>query len=459
MFTSRPAADHRVARLLVVCVLLLGAASGLATPATTPATPTTSTGGVPAALPDAVASDPVARGWMTGAPPPANKTVRAGDGSFYRFPQLRWSFSHWRELFPTANISRGDGPVATLPRVAPANLDALEFTRADTGQAMTFAEALPAVYTDGIVVLHRGRIVYEKYFGALDEHRPHMCFSVTKSFFGTIAAMLVAEGALDENALVSRYLPELAQGGFGDATVRQVLDMTTAIDYSEDYGDPKSSFPAYARAVGLFPYPPGVTGPDDVYAYLRTLGKGGTHGDRFVYRSPNTDVVGWLIARVTGERPEVVLQQRLWARLGAEGDAFMALDRGGNAVAAGGLNARLRDLARFGEMMRLDGRFNGQQVVPAAVVTRIRQGADPAKFASAGYATLPGWSYRDQWWIAHDDHGVFMARGIHGQAIYVDPKAETVIARFSSHPVASTVTFDPVVLPAYRAVAEHLMRQ
>lgn len=456
MFTSRLAADRRVARLPALFVLMLGVASG---PAAAQATSTTSTGDVPP-WPDAVASDPVALGWMKGAPPPPDKTVRAGDGSFYRFPQSRWSFSHWRELFPTANVSRGDGPVAQLPRVTPANLDALEFTRSDTGQAMTFAEALPAVYTDGIVVLHRGRIVYEKYFGALDERRPHMCFSVTKSFFGTIAAMLVAEGALDENALVSRYLPELAQGGFGDATVRQVLDMTTAIDYSEVYGDPKSSFPAYARAVGLFPYPPGVTGPDDVYAYLRTLGKGGTHGDRFVYRSPNTDVVGWLIARVTGERPEVVLQQRLWSRLGAEGDAFMALDRGGNAVAAGGLNARLRDLARFGEMMRLDGRFNGQQVVPAAVVARIRQGADPAKFAaSAAYPTLSGWSYRDQWWIAHDDHGVFMARGIHGQAIYVDPKAETVIARFSSHPVASTVTFDPIVLPAYRAVAEHLMRQ
>ncbi|HET7202769.1 MAG TPA: serine hydrolase [Steroidobacteraceae bacterium] len=409
-------------------------------------------------LPDAAASDPVSLGWMQGTPPPPAKLIRTSDGSFYRFPHTRWSFSHWRELFPSSNVSRGEGPVAPLPRAnKPAELDAVSFTRTTGGEPMTFAQALPALYTDGIVVLHRGRIVYEKYFGALDERRPHIAFSVTKSFFGTLGAMLVAEGALDENAPVSRYIPELADSGFADATVRQVLDMTTALDYSEEYGNPKSSFVQYARAVGMFPYPPGVTGPDDVYSYLRTLPKAGTHGERFAYRSPNTDVVGWLVARATGRRPEVVLQERLWSQLGAEADAYMALDRAGNATAAGGFNARLRDFARFGEMMRLGGKLNGRQVVPAAVVARIRQGADREAFAQAGFDTLRGWSYRDQWWISHDDHGVFMARGIHGQAIFVDPKAEMVIARFSSHPVAATVTFDPIVLPAYRAVAEHLM--
>ena len=411
------------------------------------------------AVPDAAASDPVALGWMQGTPPPPAKVIRAGDGSFYRFPQTRWSFSHWRELFPTAGVSRGEGPVAQLPRAkTPADLDGVWFTRTTGGEPMTFAAALPALYTDGIVVLHRGRIVYEKYFGALDSRRQHMLFSVTKSFFGTLGAMLVAEGKLDETAPVSRYIPELAQSGFGDATVRQVLDMTTAVDYTEVYGDPKSAFVQYARAAGMLPYPPGMTGPDDVHAYLRTLAPAGTHGERFTYRSPNTDVVGWLIARVTGQRPEAVLQERLWSRMGAEADAYIALDRSGTPTVAGGLNARLRDLARFGEMMRLDGKLDGRQVVPAAVVARIREGADRDAFAQAGYETMPGWSYRDQWWVSHDDHGMFMARGIHGQAIYVDPKAGMVIARFSSHPVASSVTFDPIVLPAYRAVAEHLMR-
>jgi CubicO group peptidase (beta-lactamase class C family) len=114
-------------------------------------------------------------------------------------------------------------------------------------------------------------------------------------------------------------------------------------------------------------------------------------------------------------------------------------------------------MARFGEMIRLGGKWQGQQVVPRAVIDDIRGGASREAFVHGGYTTLPGWSYHNQWWISHDDHGAFMARGIHGQAIYVDPKAEMVIARFASHPLASNLLLDPTSLPAYRAVAEYLL--
>jgi hypothetical protein len=137
----------------------------------------------------------------------------------------------------------------------------------------------------------------------------------------------------------------------------------------------------------------------------------------------------------------------------------MALDRSGAPLAAGGLNTRLRDLARFGETIRLGGRWNGQQVVPAAVIEDIRRGASREAFAFGGYRTLPGWSYHNQWWVSHDDHGAFMARGIHGQAIYIDPKAEMVIARYASHPKAGNANLDPTSLPAYRAAAEYLLAQ
>jgi CubicO group peptidase (beta-lactamase class C family) len=409
-------------------------------------------------LPDAAQSDPVALGWMVGSPPPADKTIRVGDGSFFKFPQTRWSMSHWRELFPTRNIARGNGKVTPLPAGRPADLDGLTFKPIGRDETMTWAQSLGANYTDGIVVLHRGRIVYEKYLGALapDPDRQHIAFSVTKSFTGTLATMLVAEGKLDVDAPVTRYIPELADSAFGDATVRQVLDMTTALDYSEDYADPNASFVPYARACGMLPSPPGYTGPSTVYDFLKSVKKNGEHGVEFHYRSPNSDVLGWIIARVTGKPMDVVLQERIWSKLGAEGDAYMALDRVGTPLAAGGLNARLRDMARFGEMIRLGGKWNGQQVVPAAVVEEFRRGASRDAFKFGGYPTLPGWSYHDQWWVSHDDHGVFMARGIHGQAIYIDPKAEMVIARFASHPKAGNVNLDPTSLPAYRAVADYL---
>ena len=410
-----------------------------------------------AEVPDAAQSDPVALGWMQGSPPPPDKTIRVADGSFFKFPQQRWSLSHWRELFPTRNVSRGTGPVAPLPAGKPADLDGLTFKPIGSDQTMTWAESLGANYTDGIVVLHRGRVVYEKYFPILPADRQHIAFSVTKSFVGTLAAMLVAEGRLDPGATVTKYIPELADSAFGDATVQQVLDMTTALDYSEDYADPNSSFVPYARAAGMLPSPPGYTGAATIYDFLKSIRKNGDHGKEFHYRSPNTDVLGWLIWRVTGQPADVVLEEKIWSRLGAEGDAYMALDRSGAPLAAGGLNTRLRDLARFGETIRLGGRWNGQQVVPAAVIEDIRRGASREAFAFGGYRTLPGWSYHNQWWVSHDDHGAFMARGIHGQAIYIDPKAEMVIARYASHPKAGNANLDPTSLPAYRAAAEYLL--
>jgi len=404
-------------------------------------------------------TDPVKLGWMTGYPPPPDKQIRFDDGSHYRFPQSRWSFSHWRGVMPSAEISRGKGPVVPLGRAERDDLDAVTFMPLGGSTALTWADSLAANYTDGIVVLHRGRIVYERYFGALTAERPHIAFSVTKSVIGTLAAMLVAEGKLDAAALVSRYLPGLAASGFGDATVGQVLDMTTALDFSENYVGGSDSSLSFARAAGVFQRPAGYAGPSSIMQFLPTIARKGNHGEVFTYRSPNTEVLGWLIARVTGERPEVVLQERIWSRLGAEADAFIALDPSGAAVASGGFNCRLRDLARFGEMIRLQGKYNGQQIVPAAVIADIRQGGSPEAFVPAGYKTLPGWSYSKQWWISHDDHGAFMARGIHGQAIYIDPTAEMVIARFASHPLAGNMHLDPTSLPAYRAIADQLLRK
>ncbi|MBI2690222.1 MAG: serine hydrolase [Acidobacteria bacterium] len=405
---------------------------------------------------DARASDPKVLGWMQGAPPAAEKVIRFEDESFFRFPQMRWTFSHWSEIFPTVRIRRGPAQ-SVLEKAERADLDSVRFTPLGATREMTWRESLEANYTDGIVVLHRGRIVYERYFGALEPERHHIAFSVTKSFIAVVFATLAAEGRIDWNAPVARYLPELKNSGFADATLAQVADMTSGLQYVEDYADPKSNWHDYKLATQFFPRPAGYAGPMDAYAYLATIPKLGEHGPAFKYRSINTDVLGWVMARVTGKTPAALLEERLWGPLGMEDDGFLAVGPAAIQFVAGGLNCRLRDLARFGEMMRLNGRYNRQQIVPAAVVAEIRKGGSPVAFAKAGYATLPGWSYRTQWWVSHNEHGAIAARGIHGQGIYVDPKAEMVIARFASHPLAGNVNLDPATLPAYDAVARWLM--
>jgi len=409
------------------------------------------------AYPDAAASDPVTLGWMVGAPPPEDRILRFEDGSYFRFPAMRWSVSHFRQLMPTVNVSRGLGVPNPLPRALRNDIDDLEFTPLGASDPMTWRESLDANYTDGIVVLHRGEIVYERYFGVFAEDGQHGAMSVTKSFVGTLGAMLVAEGILDAEKPVSAYVPELADSAFGDATIRQVLDMTTALKFSEDYSDPNAEVWAHARAGNPLPKPEGYTGPRSYFEFLQTVQKQGEHGEAFGYKTANTDALGWVIARVTGQTVAELLSERIWRKLGAEQDAYFTVDSIGTPFAGGGLNTGLRDLARFGEMLRNDGDYNGQQIVPASVVADIRDGGDPAHFAKAGYTLLPGWSYRNMWWVTHNDHGAFAARGVHGQVLYIDPTAEMVIARYASHPVAGNVANDPTSLPAYHALATYLM--
>lgn len=407
---------------------------------------------------DARASDPVAMGWMVGSPPSLDKLVRFADDTWRQFPQQRWAFSNIRQLMPTRLVSRGDGPVAELPRAERSDIDAVTFKPIGRDEPMTWAQSLEANYTDSILILHRGRIVYERYFGVAAADRPHLAFSVTKSFVATVAASLIEEGALDADATVATYVPELAKSAFGDATIRQLLDMTTGLAYSEDYNDPESPVWQMARAGGFRARPPDYQGPESFFDYLAGIAKAGEHGRVFVYKTPNTDALAAVLRRVTGKSLSALLEERIFGRLGAEQDAYFTVDQTGAEFAGGGLNLTLRDLARFGETMRLKGRYNGQQIVPRAVVEDIERGASRAQFAPAGYATLPGWSYRNMWWVSHNQHGAYTARGIHGQGIYIDPAAEMVIARFASHPIAGNVGIDPNSLPAYDAVARHLMR-
>lgn len=408
-------------------------------------------------LPDAIESDPARLGWMVGSPPPPDRILRFDDGSYFRFPALRWSVANFRQLMPTVNVSRGTDAPGKLTQLLRNEIDGLSFRPLGSTRPMTWHESLLANYTDGIVVLHEGQIVYERYFGVLTPQGQHAAMSVTKTFVGTLAAMMVAEGALDPERTVVEYVPEMGRSAFGNATVRQVMDMTTGIRFSEDYADPKADVWIHAAAGNPLPKPKDYTGPRSYYEYLQTVQPKGLHGQAFHYATVNTDALGWILARASGRSVAQMLAERIWSKLGAEQDACMSVDSIGTPFAGGGLNTGLRDLATFGEMIRNEGSYNGQQIVPRTAVQDIRNGGSRDHFARAGYTLLDGWSYRSMWWVSHNEHGAFMARGVHGQALYIDPAAGMVIARFASHPTSANAATDPTSLPAYHALAKFLM--
>lgn len=406
----------------------------------------------------AQASDPVKMGWMQGFPPPKDKVLSAADGSFFKFPALRYSVVHMREFLPTVDVSPGLGAPSALLVALDSGIDAVTFRPWNAPQPMSWAASLEQNYTDGILILHRGRVVYERYFGAFTPTRQHAVMSLTKSLTGTLAAMLVAEGVLDETKRVAAYVPELKNSAFGDATVRQVMDMTTGLKFSEDYADPKAEVWQFSSAGNPLPKPEDYKGPTGYYDYLQTVQKQGEHGEAFGYKTVNADALGWLVARTSGKSVADLLSDRIWSKLGMDGAGYYQVDALGTPFAGGGFNAGLRDLARFGEMIRNRGSYQGKQIIPAQAIDDIRKGGSREAFAKSGHPELKGWSYRNMWWITNNAHGAFAARGVHGQTIYIDPVAQMVLVRLASHPVAGNAANDPYSLPAYEAVAEYLMK-
>ncbi|MFT7549278.1 MAG: CubicO group peptidase (beta-lactamase class C family) [Candidatus Azotimanducaceae bacterium] len=367
------------------------------------------------------------------------------------WPQLRWSLSHIDELMPTKNVWRGSGPSRELPR----RLQEIKDEKIETlgGEALSWDEALEKSYTDGLLVLHKGEVVYEEYYGACSAHIRHIIQSANKSLVGILAESLIYEGKLDANALVPSIIPELIDSAYADATVQQVLDMLISMDFYEDYLDPKSEIWRFHRATGMSPSP-NVNEFELITDVLANVGKAGKHGEEFAYHEPNIFVLGWIIRRAGGQDIRTQLSERIWQHIGAEYDGYYIMDPGGAESSSG---FTLRDFVRFGELVRTGGKIEGKQIIPSAVIEKVMAGGNQDLFAKAGHKTLPGWSYKSQWWMRHvEDRICAVARGAHGQVLYVDPSNELVVGRFGSAPNAPSTQTDDIFLPMLDVITARL---
>jgi len=403
------------------------------------------------------ASDPTKLKLMQGFPPALDKRVKLPDSNFFSFPNLRWSVCNMRELLPTASIERSPYAYRPLNYALMTGIDNITFTPTNSDQSMTLSQSHAHNYTDGLLILHKGKVVYEKYRGCLTSSSRHAAMSMTKSLTGLVAEILVADGKLDDQALVKDIIPELTSSAFGDATVRQVMDMTTSLQYSEHYADPNADIWKYSYAANPLPKPESYQGPVGYFEYLQTVKKDKKHGVAFGYKTVNSDVLGWLISRASGKKFNVISSELVWSKLGMEYSADITVDGLGTPFAGGGLSASLRDLGRLGLVMLDNGQIDGIQVIPKKAVDSIKRGGDKAAFKLGGFSSLPNGSYRSMWWHFHNKNGAYAARGVHGQTVYIDPKAEMVIVRLASHPSAANSVIDPTSLPAYQAIADFLV--
>jgi CubicO group peptidase (beta-lactamase class C family) len=336
----------------------------------------------------------------------------------------------------------------------------------DRWGATTVGEVLGRHDACGLVVAHRGRLAIEWYGDHGDASRPNLCFSITKSFTGTLAALAVHGGALDRSAVVGDILPELVTSGFGDATVGQIADMTVSIAYDEDYDDAESGassadavslgFGDYMAAIGLAsPSSDAPGGSRGVRGLLGSVARRpGAHGEVFAYGTPVTDVLAWLLERSLDVGYLDQLREGLWAHVGAESPALLLTDPAGTPLAGGGLQVTTRDLARFG-LLLVDGGSGGHDaVVPAPVLDAIRSGGDRRAFERSHYSQLTGYTYRDQWWMPPGPSRPLSAWGIHGQLLWVEPDLELVVACHCVSAVASDERRDAEQDAMCRAIAD-----
>jgi len=370
-----------------------------------------------------------------------------------------------RKIYPTAGIKNAD-QVSPITKTIDKDIADLKVKTPDTGKLVDMDTYFRETYTDSLVVVKGDKVVFEKYLNGMDANHTHQMMSVTKSFAGLLGLMAVEAGKARENDMVTKYVPELkASSAFGDATFGQVLDMVNAMDFSEDYADPESGIVQYATTLGFMEPVEGKTYADSIAEYLVTLPKDPKHehGDMFHYQTPKTDVVNWVTNRATGTSFQDGMYDKLWSKIGTDGETYVLLDKNGTLFAGGGLNATPNDLARFVMMMINDGKANGQQVVSSSIIKKLSDGGNIDAFSngseSKGVMGNKDWSYRAQFWVRHTiGKEAFMAIGIHGQWIYMDVDRNIAIIKQSSQPVSSDNYFDEYNINAFDSIIDHLNR-
>ncbi len=331
------------------------------------------------------------------------------------------NFRSMETIFDSAVVHRG-GPTHEFDREVSPLPESYEYDR----QIKSVADFLEDTSTTGLVVLRDGKIAFEEYYLGNTKVSQVISWSVAKSFVSALVGIAVEEGRIDDiNQQVSDYLPTLTGSGYEGVEIKDILQMSSGIRFNEDYADFFSDINRLGRAIAL---------NRPLERLISTLQRERTPGTYHHYISVDTQVLGMLLRQATGQSLASYLESRIWQRIGMESDAYWLNDGSGMAIAFGGLNAVLRDYARFGQLYLNGGRWDEEQVVPRSWVQasvtpdgpHLQPGDNPDSSWVLGYGY--------QWWIPEDPDGDYLAIGVYNQFIYVYPKYGVVIAKSSAYP-------------------------
>jgi CubicO group peptidase (beta-lactamase class C family) len=393
---------------------------------------------------------------MKGFPPPAEQQVTLAN--WRKPPFNEWSFQHVREIIPTADIPNDPDNIRKLAS-APQNGFA-DLSIKSEGGACGLEAFLRATDTDGLLIMRGGRILYEFYDNAMGPDTPHIFMSVSKSVLGLLAGILVERGALNLDELVTRWIPEVGATAYAGATLRDLLDMRAGIFFDEDYLATAGPIIEYRKAQNWDPLVPGEKPSDLRSFYASLVEKDGPHKGRFHYVSPNTDLLGWLIERATGERYADLVSDLLWKPMGAGRSAYITVDRLGAPRCAGGFCGTTHDLARLGLVIAEGGRYGGKEVVPSWWIDDIMNGGDTRAWDDGDFVKyFPRMPihYRSKWYVLQGEAPMMFGVGVFGQNVFIDRKNQIVITKFSSQAMPMDEQRILLTMHGIAAIRNHLL--
>lgn len=331
------------------------------------------------------------------------------------------AFRHFDAILPSRVVRRG-GSAAQLPRAE----GPLDVTYTLDGKQHPLSDLLEATNATGLLVIKDGKIVFEKYFLGADEHSRFTSMSMAKSFTSTLVGMAIADGKIaNVNRAVTDYVPELKGSGYDGIPIRDVLQMSSGVKFSEAYNGTDDLSNMWTQCV--------EENKQSLDDYARSLAREEPAGKRFYYRSIDTQVLGWVVRSATGEHLADYLSRKLWQPMGAESDASWIVDGSGAEASFCCIQATLRDYARFGMMFLNRGKANGNQIVPASWVTEATT-PDAAQVQPGKLMPAFPLGYQYQWWTFAGglDHP-YAAEGVFFQFIYIAPHDNVVIVKTSAN--------------------------
>ena len=293
------------------------------------------------------------------------------------------------------------------------------------GETQNLENALKHFKTDGLLIIKNNKVIYEDYFNGNTPTSKHISWSVAKSFLSALVGIAIRDGLIDDiNDPITKYLPDFKDTGYDGIKIKNILQMSSGVLFNEDYADPNSDINKFGRAVAA-----GTSFRD----FAKTLTNHKEQGTYNHYVSIDSQMLGFLLVEVTGMPLREYLHEHIWEKIGMEDSAYYLSDNEDVDMALGGLNATLRDYAKFGLLYLNNGRWDDEQVVPSAWVDASHNMDAPHLQPGVNDLSSSAWGYGYQWWVPGFPDTDYTASGVYNQYIYIDPLSNVVIAKTSSN--------------------------